>query len=184
MKIMVITASPNKDGLTAACGEEACQGAASAGAEVSLVCLNDLKVDVCRACERGWGTCREKHYCQLDGNFEKLHSEMSHMDGFVIITPVYWGEMSESAKAVTDKLRRCEALRNEESLFNNKPVICVAAAGGSGNGCNTCLGSMERFVDHTRGIKFDSISITRRSRKYKLSTIREAVKGLAESLQG
>jgi multimeric flavodoxin WrbA len=40
MKVMIITSSPNKDGLTAACGNAAKQGAEEAGIETVLVNLN------------------------------------------------------------------------------------------------------------------------------------------------
>ena len=182
MKIMVMTGSPNKDGLTAACGEEARQGAAGTGAEVYLVNLNDLAVGMCHACGNGWGTCLERHECQVKDDFQPLHARMKEMDGFVIVTPVYWGDLSESTKAFLDRVRRSEARKNQDSFLAGKPVIAVAAAGGSGNGCMTCLGALERFVDHVKGVKFDFIAVTQRSRSYQLGTIHAAAKAMAESL--
>jgi len=63
-----------------------------------------------------------------------------------------------------------------------KPVIFVAAAGGTGNGVISCLSTMEKFVEHVKAIKYDFIGVTRKSREYKLKTIFEAAKFLAESL--
>jgi len=94
----------------------------------------------------------------------------------VLVTPVYWGEWSESAKAFTDRLRRCEATRGDESGLAGKPVIAVAAAGGSGGGTITCLLSMENWIHHVRARKFDLIPITRWTRPYKLDTIRAAAR--------
>lgn len=179
MRIMVITASPNKDGLTATCGFEACRGVVESGAEVVEVSLNDLNIGSCSACNNGWGTCRDKHKCQVVDDFQKHHESMDEMDGFIIITPVYWGEMSESAKAFTDRVRRSEATNTEMNKFHNKPVICVAAAGGTGNGLISCLASMERFVMHVRGVKFDLIGINRNNREYTLKAIYEASKKMA-----
>ena len=182
MKIMILTSSPNQDGLTAACGEEAKMGVISSGEEASLVCLNDLFIGACQACNNGWGTCRTQYMCQVEDGFQNLHATIESADGFILVTPVYWGEMSESAKAFSDRIRRCEALK-QGNIFEGKPILCVAAAGGSGNGCITCLESMERFVTHVRGIKHDFINVTQKNRDYKLSTIREAARNMVVQLK-
>jgi multimeric flavodoxin WrbA len=176
MKVIIITGSPNREGLTAACGEQARQGAVSAGAEATVIRLNDLSVGMCHACDEGWGTCKEKHHCQLVDDFQKLHTTLRDIDGFIFVTPVYWADMSESTKAFIDRLRRCEAFKQKDQYLSGKPIICVAAAGGSGNGCVSCLATMEKFVDHVKGIKFDFLGITKRNKEYKLKTIYEASK--------
>ena len=176
MKIMIFTSSPNTDGLTAACGNAAKTGTEESGAQVVMVNLNQQRIGSCHACGNGWGPCRNEHVCQVKDDFQALHASMADMDAFVLITPVYWGEMSESAKAFSDRLRRCEGLKKDKTFFEGKPVIAVAAAGGSGNGLTTCLTSMERFLTHVKAEKFDLIGITQKSRLYKLNTIKEAVK--------
>ncbi|TGE37559.1 flavodoxin family protein [Desulfosporosinus fructosivorans] len=178
LKVMIFTSSPNTDGLTAACGNSAKTGAEEAGAQVIMVNLNRQKISSCHACGNGWGTCRNEHECQVQDDFQTLHGSMAEVDAFVLITPVYWGEMSESAKAFSDRVRRCEALKKEKTLFEGKPFIAVAAAGGSGNGLTTCLTSMERFLTHVKADKFDLIGITQRNREYKLDTLQKAAKEL------
>lgn len=182
MKIMAITSSPNKDGLTAACGEAARLGATEAGAEVVMVDLNSMNVGHCQACGNGWGPCLKEQQCQVKDDFQDLHNSMNNIDGFVLVTPVYWGDMSESAKAFFDRVRRCEAFKQGTSYFQDKPVISVAAAGGSGNGAISCLTSMERLLMHVKAERFDFISITRKSRSYKLETIKQSSKAMAEAL--
>ena len=150
MKILVVHSSPNHDGLTAACAAAAVAGAQQAGGQVEEVRLNDLKVGMCQACDNGWGACRTEHECQLQDDFQALHAAICGADATVLVTPVYWGEMSESAKALTDRLRRCEATRGEASGLAGKPILAVAAAGGTGGGMITCLASMERWVQHLR----------------------------------
>lgn len=176
MKVMIITSSPNTDGLTAACGIAAKMGTEESGAQVLMVNLNRQRISSCHACGSGWGPCRNEHQCQVHDDFQAIHASMAYMDAFVLITPVYWGEMSESAKAFSDRVRRCEALKKDKTFFEGKPVIAVAAAGGSGNGLTTCLTSMERFFTHVRAEKFDFIGITQKSKRYKLVTIQEAVR--------
>ncbi|MDA8223162.1 flavodoxin family protein [Desulfosporosinus sp.] len=176
MNVMILTSSPNIDGLTAACGNAAKAGAEETGAKVVMVNLNQQRIGSCHACGNGWGTCRNEHECQVKDDFQSLHASMADMDAFVLITPVYWGEMSESAKSFTDRLRRCEALKKEKTFFEEKPVIAVAAAGGSGNGITSCLTSMERLLTHVKAERFDFIGVTQKNRRYKLETIHDAAK--------
>ncbi len=180
MNILILYSSPNDDGLTAACAEAAAAGARQAGGNVETVCINDLDLHHCQACERGWGTCQAEHRCQLLDDFQALHERILAAGGLVLVTPVYWGEMSESAKALTDRLRRCEATRREETRLLGKPFIAVAAAGGSGNGTITCLGSLERWAQHCGARVFDLIPVNRWTREYKLVAICSAARSLVE----
>ena len=184
MNIMVITSSPNKDGLTAACARAAARGIRSAGGKAEEVRVNDLSIGRCQACNDGWGTCLSEHRCQVEDDFQALHERLAGVDGLVLVTPVYWGDLSESAKAFTDRLRRCEAVRerSQSVLFEN-PVIAVAAAGGSGNGMVTCLLSMERWIQHVQARTFDLIPVNRWSRAYKLAAIRAAGKVMVEEFR-
>lgn len=178
-KILIIHSSPNWDGLTAACAAQAVKGARQAGVEVEEIRLNDLAVGSCQACGNGWGTCLNEHTCQTADDFQVLHARILEADGLALITPVYWGEMSESAKALTDRLRRCEATRDEESGLRRMPVLAVAAAGGSGNGMITCLGSMERWIEHVGARKLDFIAVNRWNKEYKLAAVQSAASLLA-----
>jgi multimeric flavodoxin WrbA len=182
MNVMVISTSPNKDGLTAACAAAALDGLQQAGVHAEHVWLNEEQVGACQACENGWGTCRTEHECQILDGFQALHTRVRQADGLVLVTPVYWGEMSESSKSFTDRLRRCEASLAAESRLANKPVVAVAAAGGSGNGMITCLLSMERWIQHVRARTFDLIPVNRWSREYKLAAIRSATAACASEL--
>jgi len=183
MNVIVISSSPNKDGLTAACATAAVEGVLQAGGRAEEVRLNDLQVGMCRACGNGWSTCLDDHECQTEDDFQALHARVLQADACVLVTPVYWGEMSESAKAFTDRLRRCEATRGDESGLFGKPVIAVAAAGGSGNGMITCLQSMERWIQHVRARKFDLIPVNRWSREYKLVAIRDAAREMVLEIE-
>jgi len=178
MNVLVISSSPNTDGLTAACAAAAVEGARQAGAQAEEIRLNDLQVGMCQACDNGWGTCMPEHVCQVSDDFQALHARVLEADAVVLVTPVYYGEMSESAKAFADRLRRCEGTRGSESGLADKPVIAVAAAGGSGNGTVTCLLSMERWIQHVKGRVFDLIPVKRWTRENKLTTIREAARSM------
>lgn len=179
MHYLVLMSSPNIDGLTAACSSAALEGLRQAGALAEEVRLNDLHINLCEACGNGWGTCQTDHRCQVLDDFQKLHDRVVHADGLVLVSPVYWGEMSESAKAFTDRLRRCEASSGKDSRLAGKPILAVAAAGGSGGGMITCLQSMERWIQHVQGRTFDLIPVNRWSKEYKLEAIRAAALAMA-----
>lgn len=178
MTLVLFTASPNRDGLTAACGRAAKAGAESGGASVVHIDLNRYALSRCSVCGDGWGTCRDQHFCQVDDDFQGLHALIQDAEGFILVTPVYWGEMSEAAKAFFDRLRRCEAVRGKESLFFGKPCAGVAAAGGSGGGTVTCIASMQHLFTHMGGRIFDLIPITQKNRQYAL----EAIQNCGEAL--
>lgn len=182
MNVMIFTSSPNIDGLTAACGNAAKTGAEKAGARVVMVNLNQLRISQCHACGNGWGTCRNEHKCQVLDDFQDLHASMVNSEAFILISPVYFGDMSESAKAFSDRLRRCEALKKEKTLLEGKPVLAVAAAGGSGNGLTSCLTSMERLLTHVKAEKFDFIGVTQKNKRYKLEAIQQAGREMASLL--
>ena len=182
MKITVLYGSPNEDGLTAACAAAAVEGIQAAGEDAELICLNQAEIGMCQACDNGWGTCQKEGHCQVEDGFQALHARVQQSDALALVTPVYWGEMSESAKAFTDRLRRCEAPRGESSCFFKRPVLAVAAAGGSGGGMITCLGSMERWIQHVSGRVFDLLPVNRWSREYKLVAIRAAARAMALEL--
>jgi multimeric flavodoxin WrbA len=184
MKVVVLSASPNTGGLTAACARAAVEGAAGAAAGVDAreIRLNGAGVGLCHACGDGWGTCQGEHHCQVKDGFQEIHRQVAEADALVLVTPVYWGEMSESAKAFTDRLRRCEASAGNASRLKGKPVVAVAAAGGTGGGLVSCLASMERLIQHLRARQFDLVSVNRWNREHKIRAIASAAAAMVREL--
>ena len=179
MKVIVMHSSPNVDGLTAAAARAAAEAIRAARQEVEEIRLNDLELRHCQACNNGWGACRESHQCCQDDAFQELHRRFVAADAFVLVTPVYFGEPSESMKAFMDRLRRCEHRTAEwPGGLAGKPMLMVAAAGGSGNGTLTCLRTMERWLEHLGAKKHDFLGITRFVRDYRLPQIAEAARAM------
>ena len=177
MKVLVVTSSPNEDGLTAACGEAARQGVVDGHSRARVVNLNSFHLDRCAVCATGWGTCRTQHQCCIEDDFADLHGMFGEAEGYVVVTPVYFGEPSETFKALFDRMRRCEATKPEDSpsVFAGKPTIAIAAAGGSGNGAVHCLAEVERLLRQLGAAPFDSIPVTQKTREYQLETIHDAL---------
>jgi multimeric flavodoxin WrbA len=177
--ILVLWASPNDDGLTAECAQAAAKGIQGAGGACRLVKLNELGIGSCRACGDGWGTCRDEHRCQVEDGFQALHAELREAEALAVVTPVYWGGMAEAARNFFDRLRRCENEWRGGALAG-KPMLAVAAAGGSGNGTLSCLADFERLAAHLGMRLVDAIPVKRYTKQYQLA----AVEGAAAALAG
>lgn len=179
MKVIVMHSSPNQEGLTASAARSAADAIRAAGQDVEEIRLNDLELCGCKACNNGWGSCRESRVCCQDDAFPALHQRFMAADAYVLVTPVYYGEPSESMKAFMDRMRRCEAsLGARPAGLTGKPMLVVAAAGGSGNGTVNCLRMMERWMEHVGAKKHDFLGITRFIRDYRLPQIAVAAKAM------
>lgn len=153
MKVLILSFSsnkvnedsfvPNKIGLTFSCVEE-CKGELEKlGYETEHICISNKNIKRCLACgTRGWGICLNEHKCVLKDDFNELYKYMDNFDAYIFITPVYFWEMSESAKTFFDRLKRCDAFNNESNI-KGKKIVCIACAGGSGNGAEETLKSFD-----------------------------------------
>ena len=108
MKIIAIQTSPNQNGLTAETAKRVIKGVESAGHNAELVNLNEMVIKKCKACDGGWGQCRRVGTCILEDDFADLIDKILDSDGLVFTTPVYWWDISESAKTFLDRMRRIE----------------------------------------------------------------------------
>ena len=177
---LILTASPNSDGLTAACGKAAFEGITQAGGNAELIDISAAKLEPCRICGNGWGECRGNAACIIDDLLPELQAKFRQAEGVMLITPVYWGQPSERMKYFLDRFRRCEAFNREGSAAKGKQVHLVAAAGGSGNGTATCLTEMEMWCRHVAAIPQERIGITRFNRDYMLPMIEDAAARLVK----
>jgi len=94
------------------------------------------------------------------------------------VTPVYWGDMTESMKGFFDRYRRCEAMKGENCALRGKQILLVASPGGSGNGMVSCFEQMERLCRQLRAEIFDFVGVNRWNSEYKLPTIKAAASAL------
>ena len=179
MKIVALNASPNQDGLTAVCAEALLSGAQEAGADVSLIHLCDLTLTVCQACESGWGQCRREARCIQEDDFEQVRQQILAADAWVLATPLYFGEPSEIARVLLDRLRRCNT-GPEGGQLRGKDFVGICAAGGSGRGTGSCAEILERICGHTGLRLADLILVTRRNKLHKVDCLKAAGKALVE----
>lgn len=180
MKVLGIECSARADGLTARMTKAALAGAAEAGAEIECVGLADLTIEHCRMCDpAGWDLCRKEGRCVIDDDLAGVIEKMQAADVLVFATPVYFGDLSESAKAFTDRLRRTATGHDPRGYLNNLPTVCIAAAGGSGGGTATCMTALEKVLSLPGCYILDLIPVARRNEHYKADVLRLTGKALA-----
>ena len=180
-KVTVLWSSPNTDGLTASAKDAFIRGLEDADARVEEIHLNSRKLDHCRACGNGWGTCNKTGSCVIGDDFSEIYRSISEADGIVWISAVYWSDMTECFKAFFDRLRRCDAAHNH--LLAEKRCVLIACAGGTGRGTLECLQQLERGLTHMGMRAYDRISVGRYNREYILPALYEAGKIYEERLE-
>jgi multimeric flavodoxin WrbA len=176
MKVIGIQSSPNTDGLTCQVAHAALEGAEGGGAKIELVHLNKLNIESCKAHDRGWGPCRTEGKCVIRDDFQDIREKINEADALVFSTPVYFGDLSESAKRFLDRWRRCEVFNRQASPLIGKLVIGIAAAGGSGGGAVNALRNLETYLRWLQFTIFDLVTVTKRSKKHKLDMLKVAGK--------
>ncbi len=179
MKVLAIDTSARPDGLTARMVRATLDGAAAAGAQTERVALADLTIEHCRMCEPGgWGLCRKEGRCVIEDDLAAVVEKMQAADALVFATPVYFGDLSESAKAFTDRLRRMATGHTPREFLRNLPTVAIAAAGGSGGGTATCLTNLEKVLSLPGCFIVDLVPVARRNESYKADVLRLVGKAL------
>jgi len=173
MKVIVVQSSPNLEGLTASLAQAVLKGVEAEGGETELVNLNKMEIKQCTACDNGWGICRKEGVCILKDDFEGLRKRIAEADAFVFATPVYFGDLSESAKCFLDRLRRCEAF-SERRSFAGKKVIGIASAGGGGGGAVRALLNLEDYLRRLGFEIFDLVPVTRFNKDHRFEMLEKA----------
>ena len=177
MRIAVVWASPNQEGLTAHCKEAVLDGVKAAGAEAEVIGLNALQLERCRVCGNGFGACNGGR-CIIDDDLAAVYEKLKRADKIVWVTPVYWHDLAEPLKALLDRVRRMETRHNH--ALAGKPCLLIAAAGGSGNGAIRALLLLEETLKHMQMVPIDRLPITQFSRVYMLGAIKQAAQAFAE----
>ena len=180
MKVVAVQSSPNLDGLTSGLVQAVLRGLEAEGGETELIHLNKLDIEPCIACDNGWGKCRKEGICILEDDFQKLREKIAKSDALIFATPVYWHDLSESAKIFLDRLRRCETGRGFKT-FTGKKAIGIASAGGSGRGAVRALYNLEDYLRRLGFDIFDLVPVTRFSKDHKLEMLERAGKRLAKA---
>lgn len=169
---------PYKKGLTFTCVDKCLEYLTAQKAQVEHICLNYKKINRCLICGAGgWGKCWSEHKCALNDDFNEIYDYLKTFANYIFITPVYFSEMSESAKAFFDRLKRCDAF-NDQSQIKGKKIICIACAGGSGSGTSETLNSFAILSSFLNTEIVGSIPVTRFNYEQQIKLIEASLTNL------
>ncbi|MCM8790169.1 MAG: flavodoxin family protein [Candidatus Omnitrophica bacterium] len=101
MKVIGISASPRQDGNSDELLNRALEGAASAGAEVKKIILNELKFGPCQEC----GGCDRTGFCVIHDGLEPVYAQLDDADAIVIASPVFFASVSAQLKMMIDRFQ-------------------------------------------------------------------------------
>jgi multimeric flavodoxin WrbA len=103
MKVLGIAGSPRRGGNTDRLLAEVLKGAASRGAEVETIVLNDLNITPCQHCN----DCYEAGECKYDDDMQMVYRKLAAADRVVLASPIHFMGVTAQAKIMID---RCQAL--------------------------------------------------------------------------
>jgi len=123
MKILGMNASPRgSQSTTLRLVKAALEGAKSAGADVELVDVCQLKIEYCNACQ----VCFKTGKCVHKDDFQALYDKMLAADGMIWGSPNYFRSVTAQMKTLIDRL--ADAIHCQ--LFTGKYCCSVGTAGG------------------------------------------------------
>lgn len=138
VKIIGISGSPRREGNTLYLVEKALESAKKAGAEVELHNLGEMEIEPCNACD----ICKMTGECPKDDGINKILSKMQEADGFIIGSPVYFGNVTSQLKMLIDRSR---PLRIDFKL-KDKVGGAIAVGGSRNGGQETTIAAIHEFL--------------------------------------
>lgn len=97
--IVILSASPRKNGNSDILCHQFIKGAEQAGHSVELISLYDKEIGFCRACY----ACFQTGKCVLQDDMEEILDQMQAADVLVIATPTYFLTMNGKMKTTIDR---------------------------------------------------------------------------------
>lgn len=183
MKTVAILGSRDPEGQTARAAKALLQAVANAGWETESFLLPEKSIERCRQCdERGWGICRSEGRCVIEDDFGDVVGKLREADVAVFATPVYFSDLSESMKALLDRLRRCTRHGTGKEGIDGKIAIGICVAGGGGGGAPSCTVSLERVLNTCGFEVLDIVPARRQNLDLKLDVLRRTGEWLVEQM--
>jgi len=115
MRVLGIAGSPRRGGNTDLLLAEVMKGAASRGAEVRTIILNDLNIAPCQHCD----ACLETGRCRIQDDMQMVYDEMAKADRIVLASPIQFMTVTAQAKAMID---RCQCLWARKYVLKLPPL--------------------------------------------------------------
>jgi multimeric flavodoxin WrbA len=115
LRALGIAGSPRRGGNTDLLLAEVMKGAASKGAKVKTIVLNELKITPCQHCD----ACFEAGQCRIKDDMQMVYRELEKADRIVLASPVHFLGLTAQTKAMVD---RCQALWARKYILGKPPL--------------------------------------------------------------
>jgi len=115
LRVLGITGSPRRGGNTDLLLAEVLKGAASRGAEVKTIVLNDLDITPCQHCD----ACQKKGVCRIKDDMRMGYRQLEQADRLVLASPIHFMAVTAQMKAMID---RCQALWARKYVLKMPPL--------------------------------------------------------------
>jgi multimeric flavodoxin WrbA len=100
-RVLILTASPRKNGNSTILALKAAEGVNANGGEADVTPIGNLKIAPCNACD----ICRDKPEmgCVIKDDMQPLYQQIKDAHGIIFATPVYWFNVSAQMKIFIDR---------------------------------------------------------------------------------
>lgn len=115
LKVLGIAGSPRRGGNTDLLLAEVVKGAASRGAIVKTIVLNDLKITPCQHCD----ACLVAGKCRIADDMQMVYDELETADRIVLASPIQFMGLTAQMKGMID---RCQALWARKYVLKQPPL--------------------------------------------------------------
>ena len=181
MNIPIISGSRNPEGQTARAAKALMQGVIEIGGSSEVVFLPQESIERCRQCDdNGWGLCIREGKCVIDDDLSTLVDRMKAADAVVFATPVYFSDLSESLKALLDRVRRTCRHEASKDGIAGKPAVGICVAGGGGGGAPACCVILEKVLATCGFDVVDMVPARRQNLDHKLGVLKATGAWLAK----
>ena len=120
-KIVIVSASPRKNGNSEVLANEFMRGAFENGNEIEMIKIREMNLQFCRGCF----ACLKTHKCVVKDDFtQRILKLLCEADVIVFATPVYYYAVSGQLKTFIDRMN---PLYEMEQHCNEIYIIATAA---------------------------------------------------------
>lgn len=143
-KILILSASPRKNGNSDILCDEFMSGAKSAGHIVEKIRVAEKNISYCRACY----ACRNNGFCVIKDDMADILQKMIDADVIVLASPVYFYSVDAQLKALIDRtVARWLEVKNKEFYY------IMTAADEEISSMDTTLACFRGYADCVEGAK-------------------------------
>ena len=121
-KIVLLLTSYNAEGHTATLAKSFIKGVEDAGGSVDYIHVGAMNISGCRGCNG----CAKTHSCVVQDGLMPVIEKIRDADTVVFASPVYFGNMNSTMKAVIDRL----FCLHGESLAPHRIALLMTGDGG------------------------------------------------------